>query len=114
MKKIVLLITKEPPIMPHVNYTPISLVGINAKITHNILASRVQSCIKSITCSEQGRCVIMTTVFKYQEIHQKNPFQLQNNRKILRILSQGAERASDKVYQPLLIKIPGTIRIKTV
>lgn len=56
----------------------------------------------------------MTTVFKYQEIHQQKPFQLQNNRKILRILSQGAEMASDKVYQPLLIKIPGTIRIKTV
>lgn len=67
MKKIVLLITKEPPIMPHVNYTPISLVGINAKITHNILASRVQSCIKSMTCSEQGRC------------HHDNSFQISRN-----------------------------------
>lgn len=29
------------------------------------------------------------------------------------IISQDAEKPSGKIYQPLLIKIPGKIRIKT-
>lgn len=41
--------------MQNVNYTPISLVSINAKIVYKILASRIQSCIKIIMCSEQVR-----------------------------------------------------------
>ena len=87
------------------NYKPVSLMIINTKILNKILANRIQQHFKKTRHHDQlGHIPEMQRFFNKHKsinvIHHINKLKDQNHV----IISTDAEKASDKIQQPFMIK----------